>query len=75
MRKEVEPSGVILEFVRVGPLIRVSAIDPESLTEVVLQGPAAAGEAALRRAVLQKLAYVLGRRTKAPGLAGGRSLL
>lgn len=65
MRKEVEPSGVILEFVRLGPLIRVSAMDPVSLTEVVLQGPAAAGEAALRHAVLQKLAYVLRRRRSA----------
>lgn len=62
MPREVEPTGVILEFVRLGPLTRVSAMEPESLTEVVLQGPASAGEAALRRAVLQKLAYVLKRR-------------
>ncbi len=75
MRKDVEPSGVILQFVRLGPLIRVSAMEPESLIEVVLQGPAAAGEAALRRAVLQKLAYVLARRARAPGLARGQSLL
>jgi Domain of unknown function (DUF6898) len=75
MRKEVEPNGVILEFIRFGPLIRVSAMEPESLIEVVLQGPAAAGEAALRRAVLQKLAYVLARRARARGLARGRSLL
>jgi Domain of unknown function (DUF6898) len=65
MRREVEPSGVILEFVRLGPLIRVSAMEPQSLTEVVLQGPAVAGEAALRRAALQKLAYVLERRRSA----------
>ncbi len=69
MRKEVEPNGVILEFIRLGPAIRVSAMEPESLTEVVLQGPAAAGEAALRRAVLQKLAYVLARRARGRGLA------
>jgi hypothetical protein len=66
MRREIEPSGVILEFVRLGSLIRVSAIEPKSLAEVVLQGPAVAGEAALRRAVLQKLAYVLERRRSAP---------
>ena len=54
-----EAAQVILEFVRIGALIRVSAHGAESLTEVVLQGPAAAGEAALRRAVLRKLAYVL----------------
>ena len=55
-------SGVILEFIRLGSVIRVSAIDPETLTEIVLQGPAAAGEASLRRAALQKLAWVLARR-------------
>jgi hypothetical protein len=65
MRRKIEPGGVILELVRVGSLIRVSAIEPESLTEVVLQGPAAAGEAALRRVALQKLAYVLSRRPPA----------
>jgi hypothetical protein len=70
MRKQTEPDGVILEFVRLGRLIRVSAMDPDSLTEVVLQGPAAAGEAALRRAVLEKLAYALRRRAAAGGLAG-----
>jgi hypothetical protein len=65
MGKEVEPDGVILEFVRLAPLIRVSAMDPKSLTEVVLQAPAAAGEAILRRAVLRKPAYVLRRRRPA----------
>ena len=72
MVDEADPDGVILEFVRLGALVRVSAIDPASLTEVVLQGPAAAGEAALRRAALKKLAYVLARRerTTAPGPRG-----
>ena len=55
MGDAVERGEVILEFVRLGALIRVSAMDVASLTEVVLQGPAAAGEAALRRAVLRKL--------------------
>jgi hypothetical protein len=65
MGEEIEPDGVILEFVRLGPLIRVSAIDPKSLTEVVLQAPAATGKAVLRRAVLRKLVYVLRRRRAA----------
>jgi hypothetical protein len=62
MVDEADPDGVILEYVRLGALVRVGAIDPASLTEVVLQGPAAAGEPALRRAALRKLAYVLARR-------------
>ena len=58
MRREIDPTDIILELVRLGPVVRISAIEPESLIEVVLQGPASAGEAALRRAVLAKLAYV-----------------
>jgi hypothetical protein len=56
-----ETAQVILEFVRIGALIRVSAMDPTSLTEVVIYGPASAGEATLRRAVLRKLDYVRAR--------------
>jgi hypothetical protein len=66
--------GVIIELVRCGASVRVSAIDPATLVEVTLQGPAAAGEAALRRAVLRKLAYVLAR-PHASALARDRSLL
>ena len=54
--------SIILEFTRIGAVVRVAALDPASLIEVVIQGPAAAGEAALREAALRKLAYVLGRR-------------
>ena len=70
MGDEGERGEVIVEFVRLGALVRVSALDVASLTEVVLQGPAAAGEAALRRAVLRKLAYALARQARrASGLA------
>jgi hypothetical protein len=51
---EGEGGEVIIGFVRLGGLVRVSALDPETLVEVKLQGPAA-GEAALRQAVLRKL--------------------
>jgi len=61
MSHEIDPGDVILEFVQIGALIRVSAMEPQSLTEVVIYGPASAGEAALRRTVLCKLDYVLAR--------------
>ena len=61
MRDDIDPDEVILEFVQIGALIRVSAMEPNSLTEVVIYGPASASEAALRRVVLRKLDYVLGR--------------
>jgi hypothetical protein len=59
MPNQMEPGEVILEFVQIGALIRVSAMEPKSLTEVVLYGPASAGEAALRRTALCKLDYAL----------------
>jgi hypothetical protein len=61
MRDDFDPDNVILEFVQIGALIRVSAMEPNSLIEVVIYGPASASETALRRLVLRKLEYVLGR--------------
>ena len=57
---------IILEYQRIGPVIRVSAIDPQTLIEVTIQGPASWGETALRRTALAKLDYVLARK----GLTG-----
>lgn len=64
---------IILEYQRVGAVVKVSAVDPESLVEVVIQGPAAWGEAALRRTALSKLRYVLARRGLAPPHAAGQT--
>jgi hypothetical protein len=74
MPKAIDPDEVILEFVRVGALIRVSAMEPKTLTEVVTYGPANAGEAALRRTVLRKLDYVIGRRPNAERQSSGKSV-
>lgn len=54
---------VLLEFHRIGRSVKVSAVDPETGTEVSIIGPASAGEAELRRAAVNKLNYVLARRT------------
>jgi hypothetical protein len=70
MSHESDPREVILEFLQIGALIRVSAMEPHSLTEVVIYGPASAGEAALRRTVLCKLDYVLARCGSEPALTG-----
>jgi hypothetical protein len=74
MRNDIDPGEVILEFVQIGALIRVSAMEPKSLTEVVIYGPASAGETALRRVVLRKLDYVLGRHG-ARGQQHGKSVV
>jgi hypothetical protein len=53
---------VIFEFFRVGPGVKVTAIDAASGVEVSIIGDPAAGETALRRLAKQKLDYVIARR-------------
>ena len=52
---------VLLEFRRVGNVVKVTALDPVTQIEVSIQGPASAGDAELRRTAIAKLNYVLGR--------------
>ncbi|MBE7636915.1 hypothetical protein GUA87_08665 [Sneathiella sp. P13V-1] len=51
--------GYIIEFVPMGNSVKVSAMDPETLTEVSIIGPRTAGQEELQRNVLNKLHYVL----------------
>ncbi|HEX6142409.1 MAG TPA: hypothetical protein VFZ01_06810 [Geminicoccaceae bacterium] len=53
---------VIYEMVRLGRLVRVTAMKKPTLVEVVAHGPASAGAATLRRLARDRLAWVLGRR-------------
>ncbi|HBR68120.1 MAG TPA: hypothetical protein DEA55_01965 [Rhodospirillaceae bacterium] len=50
---------VIFEFFPVGNIVRVSAMDTQSLTEITIQGPAGTGEGILKRNALKRLEYVL----------------
>lgn len=50
---------VIIEFQRFGNIVKVSAMDAQSLTEVVMQGPASTTQAILKENALKKLEYVL----------------
>jgi len=43
-------------------LVKVSAIEPVTNTEVSIMGPASAGEYALKKVALRKLQYVMTRR-------------
>ncbi len=56
--------GIIFEFVRLGNSVKVTAIDPVSLIEVSLVGPASGDQAALRRAALRKLEFMRARLDK-----------
>lgn len=53
---------VIIEFIRVGAYVKVSAIDPVSKVEASIVGNPASGEATLKRTALRKLQYVLDKR-------------
>jgi hypothetical protein len=57
------PDEVYFEFVSVGALVKVSAIDCETAIEVAIMGPASASRADLQRLALQKLKARLARET------------
>ena len=57
---------VILEFQRLGNVVKATATDAETLVEVSIQGPAYMTEEALKRTVLDKLDYVLRKRAETP---------
>ncbi len=49
---------VIIEFRRIGASVKVSAMEPTTLTEVSIVGPTTASDEELTRIVLRKLEYV-----------------
>lgn len=56
------PEDIIIEFHRIGSSVKVSAMDPSTLTEVSIVGPANAGEEILKHNVLRKLEFVLAKK-------------
>jgi len=59
-----DQQGYIIEFHRIGNAVKVSAMDPTTLTEVSIIGAAAAGEADLTRLVVRKLEYMIAKRAR-----------
>ncbi|MCE9508484.1 MAG: hypothetical protein K8R48_09285 [Alphaproteobacteria bacterium] len=59
MTEKMQGREVIFEFRQVGSLMRVMAMDTATMTEVLTQGPANAGEEALKKNALLRLEYVL----------------
>ena len=62
MPKDPHLDEVLIEFLPCGRYVKVSAVDPKTLTEVSIVGDPAAGEEALKRQAARKLAYVLGKK-------------
>ena len=50
---------VIIEFFHVGHIVKVTAMDAGSLTEISIQGPKSAGEETLKLNAMKRLEYVL----------------
>jgi hypothetical protein len=50
---------VIFEFSPVGNIVKVSAMDTKTLTEISIQGPASASEELLKKNALLRLEYVM----------------
>ena len=64
MTEKIKGREVIFEFLPVGNLVRVSAMDVATMTEISIQGPANAGESVLRKNALMRLEYVLRKKGK-----------
>ena len=50
---------IILEFFPVGNVVKVTAMDTQSLTEISVQGPLSTPKEMLKRNALRRLEYVL----------------
>ncbi len=59
MTEKLAGREVIFEFHAVGHIMKVTAMDVATLTEVVIQCPVTAGEATFKRNGLLRLEYVL----------------
>ncbi len=61
-----DKSGFLIEYQVLGNSVKVSAIDPATLTEVSIVGPASAGEEELARNAVNKLKFVLAKKNQPP---------
>jgi len=62
--KQMDPRehGIIIEMIRDGRYVKVSAVDTRTGIEVSIVGDPRRGENALRQAVIRKLHYVMEKR-------------
>ncbi len=58
-REILQGREVIIEFFPVGNVVKVSAMDVQTLTEISIQGPTTAPQETLKRNAVKRLEYVL----------------
>ncbi len=59
MPDQLQGREIIIEFHPIGNVVKVSAMDTQSLTEISIQGPANGQESILKHNALKRLEYVL----------------
>jgi len=50
---------IIVELFNIGQIVKATAMDVKTLTEVSIQGPKSAGEVTLKQNAMKRLEYVL----------------
>jgi hypothetical protein len=61
-RMDSREHGIIIEMIRDGRYVKVSAVDTRTGVEVSIVGDPRRGEAALRQAAISRLRYVMEKR-------------
>lgn len=64
---QIDENAVLFEFHQIGSYVRVTAVDPNTYTEVSVQGPASASQSDLMRLALRRLQYVLDKKQAESG--------
>lgn len=59
MTTSEEPSSVLFEYRAVGQMMRVSAMDESTLTEIVISCPKGLSEGQMQNLALRRLRYVM----------------
>ena len=59
-----EADNYIIEFTQIGGSVKVTAVDPKTLTEVSIVGSPQYSQEFLTRQAVKKLEYVLSKRTE-----------
>jgi hypothetical protein len=60
-RKSVDGREVLIEFRQIGDSVKVTAIDPDSLTEISMVGSSKVSQHELSRLAVRKLDFVMNR--------------
>jgi len=58
-KENLQGREILIEFFPIGTIVKVTAMDVASLTEISIQGPASAGQEMLKRNAVKRLEYVM----------------